>query len=154
MARTRNFIKKASKIALFVLFLMSCATSSSAFRDIDTAVSFANFSGAAETLTLLQSGRAALYNERNSISLFLDLGLLEHYAGNYLASSNALQNAERLIEEAYTRSLTQGFSTYILNDNTRNYPGEDFEDIYINVFNALNYFHRGNIEGALVEIRK
>jgi len=122
--------------------------------DIDIAVSQADFSLAIDTLRRSQTGNRALYNEGNAISLFLDKGLLEHYAGNYMESSQDLQNAERLIEEAYTKSISQGFLSYITNDNTKDYPGEDFEDIYINVFNALNYYNRGNIEGALVEIRK
>jgi hypothetical protein len=42
----------------------------------------------------------------------------------------------------------------LVNDNAREYPGEDFEDIYISVFNALNYFKMGNTDGALVEVRK
>jgi hypothetical protein len=45
-------------------------------------------------------------------------------------------------------------ASYIANDNTKEYPGEDYEDIYLNVFNALNFYNDGNIEGALVEIRK
>jgi hypothetical protein len=101
-----------------------------------------------------QNSRSPIYSRNNSISHYIDRGLLEHYAGRYAESSASLQHAERLIEDAYTRSISQGFFSYILNDNTRDYPGEDFEDIYINVFNALNYYKRGSLEGALVEIRK
>ena len=105
-------------------------------------------------LRMAQDGRSPVYNERNAISLFLDKGLLEHYAGNYRSSSQDLQEAERLIEEAFTRSITAEVASYIINDNTKEYPGEDYEDIYINVFNALNYYHNDNLEGAMVEIRK
>jgi len=133
---------------------LSCAASPKAFRNIDYAVSQSNYTEAIETIKSAQSGKKTLYNGRNAISLYMDKGLLEYYAGNYTESSSDLQNAERLIEEAYTKSITQGFLSYIVNDNTRDYPGEDFEDIYLNVFNALNYYNRGNLEGALVEIRK
>lgn len=132
----------------------SCASTHKSFKDMDLAVANDDFSGALETLINGQTRKAAIYSEKNAILLYIDKGLLEHYAGNYEASSNDLQNAERLIEEAYTKSITQGFFSYIVNDNTKEYPGEDFEDIYINVFNALNYYNRGNTEGALVEIRK
>ena len=148
--------KKSAIIKAFFLtfFVISCASSSNAFRGIDVAVSQTDFASAIAALERAQSGRRPLFNERNSISLFMDLGLLQHFAGNHAESSAALENAERLIQEAYTRSITQGFLTFIINDNMRDYPGEDFEDIYINVFNALNYYHRGDMEGALVEIRK
>jgi len=145
---------KKLQILLFAFLIMSCATSSNEYKEIDLAVEQTNFEEAIEVIARRQNRRRALYSERNSIMLFLDKGLMEHYAGNYAASSEDLQNAERLMEEAYTRSISQGFFSYILNDNTREYPGEDFENIYLNVFNALNYYHRGNIEGALVEIRK
>jgi len=136
------------------LMALSCATSASAFIGIDLAVEQADYAAAIEAITRGQEGQNAVYSEKNAIMLFLDKGLLEHYAGNYANSSNDLQNAERLIEEAYTKSVSESFFSYIINDNTKEYPGEDFEDIYINVFNALNYYNRGNIEGALVEIRK
>jgi hypothetical protein len=42
----------------------------------------------------------------------------------------------------------------IVNDTLKEYAGEDYEDVYINVFNALNYYHRGSLDNALVEIRR
>jgi len=144
-------IIKASFLAFLVL---SCATSSKAFNEIDASVGSADFAAAVDKIVRGQQRRKPIYNEKNSISLFMDKGLLEHYAGDFKASSESLQNAERLIEEAYTRSISEGFFSYILNDNSKVYPGEDFEDIYINVFNSLNYYNRNDLEGALVEIRK
>jgi len=148
------------KVFLLASMVLSCATSSNAFREIDHAVDQADFTAAVDAVVRGQRGHRgqrgsrAIYTERNAISLFMDKGLLEHYAGNYAASSEDLQNAERLIEEAYTKSITENFFSFIINDNTREYPGEDFENIYLNVFNALNYYNSGNTEGALVEIRK
>jgi len=101
-----------------------------------------------------QESRRPVYRQNNSISLYLDKGMLEHYAGNYRNSSLDLQEAERLIEEAFTKSITADAASYIANDNTKEYPGEDYEDIYINIFNALNYYHNNDIDGAMVEIRK
>jgi len=137
-----------------VFLLFSCATKPEAYRDIDHAVDKNEFETAVEALKTGQEGRRPIYPEKNAISLYLDKGLLEHYAGNYANSSQDLQEAERLIQEAFTKSITADLASYIANDNTKEYPGEDFEDIYINVFNALNYYNRGNIDGALVEIRK
>jgi len=149
--------KKILKIlaALLLAFMaLSCATSARAYKDIDFAVEQADFSTAVKAIINGQQRKISLYSEKNAIMLFLDKGLLEHYAGDYADSSADLQNAERLIQEAYTKSISEGFFSYIINDNTKDYPGEDFEDIYLNIFNALNYYKRGNTEGALVEIRK
>ena len=147
-------VKKLLILTITAALALSCATKSAAFKEIDHAVKDGDFETAIETMETKQEARRPIYPERNSILFFLDRGILEFYAGNYERSSWFLQEAERQIAEAYTKSLTQGLMTYILNDNAREYPGEDFEDIYLNVFNALNYYNRGDIEGALVEIRK
>lgn len=85
---------------------------------------------------------------------YLDKGMLNHYAQLYDKSSLFLEDAERAIEDSFTKSVSQEISTYLVNDNARDYPGEDYEDIYINAFNTLNYYHRGENEGAMVEIRR
>jgi hypothetical protein len=149
-----KFYKSSILFLLSAIFLFSCAASPAMFKEMDIAVEQADFSAAIDAIVRGQEGKTTIYPEGNAISLYLDKGLLEHYAGNYANSSNDLQFAERLIEAAFTKSITEGFFSYILNDNIKDYPGEDFEDIYINVFNALNYYNRGSLEGALVEIRK
>ena len=152
--KTKQFQKFAG-ILLISLIAISCATKPSAYKIIDLAVEKDDFKTAIEAIKAGQEDdKKPIYLEKNSIMLFLDKGLLEYYAGDYENSSKDLQEAERLIEEAYTKSITANFMSYIANDNTKEYPGEDFEDIYLNVFNALNYYNRGDIEGALVEIRK
>lgn len=151
--KTRTILEFTGFLLTAILAL-SCAAGPNVYRGIDLAVGNDDFETAIETVVSGQEAKNPIYSEKNSIMLFLDKGLLEYYAGNYSNSSQDLQEAERLIQEAYTKSITEGFFSYILNDNTKEYPGEDFEDIYINIFNALNYYKRGSIEGALVEIRK
>jgi len=135
------------------LFFLSCATTNG-YRYIDEAVEQQDFERGIALIESGQEGKNPTYPEKNAVSLYLDKGMLEHYAGNYADSSADLQEAERLIEEAFTKSVTAEIGSYIANDNTKEYPGEDFEDIYLNVFNALNYYNKGDLEGALVEIRK
>ena len=113
---------------LFVLIVPSCATKTAAFEDIDNAVHFGDFEKTIGLIIEAQGARRPLYNNKNVISLCLDMGTLEHYANNFDVSSKNLLEAERFIQEAFTKSLTQGFLTYIANDNAQEYPGEDFED--------------------------
>ena len=147
-------------ILILLLLSIGCAAGTAmvhrtaGFREIDKAVMSSGFEGGIQHIQNVQAGRRPLYTEQNSVSLFLDLGLLQHFAGDFRASANSLGNAERLMQEAFTRSITESIATFLVNDNAREYPGEDFEDIYISVFNALNYFKMGNIDGALVEVRK
>ncbi|GHU09658.1 hypothetical protein FACS1894151_07870 [Spirochaetia bacterium] len=135
-------------------FIVSCATNPEVYRVIDEEVNRGNFEAAITALEEGQAKKTPIYPGGNRVMLALDRGMLEHYAGYYRESSEDLQQGEILIEEAYTKSLSQEITTYIANDNTRDYPGEDYEDIYINTFNALNYYNRGDLNGAMVEIRR
>lgn len=80
--------------------------------------------------------------------------MLAHYAGDGKEALAQLGNAERSIEEAYTKSITKTASTYLVNDNTQDYAGEDYEDIYLNVFKTLEYVKAGDYENAMVEVRR
>ena len=159
MEKKRRYVP--TKIIAFMLLCVSglpffsCATKSDVYKEIDHEVNRENFKAGVAAIEHGQKRKEKpVYHEKNAVSLFLDKGLLEHYAGNYEVSSQNLQEAERLIQEAFTKSITADVASFVVNDNTKEYPGEDFEDIYINIFNALNYYNRGDIEGAMVEIRK
>jgi hypothetical protein len=128
----------------------ACASTGS-FAKIDHSLNRGNYPGSVE---ILEKGKSSLYSGRDNILYYLDKGMLSHYAKQYAASSRLLESGERAIETAFTKSVTMEMGTYLLNDNTREYPGEDYEDIYLNCFNALNYYHRGKSEDAMVEIRR
>ncbi|MDR2094346.1 MAG: hypothetical protein LBP76_02370 [Treponema sp.] len=131
--------------------LLSCATDPRVYKDIDAGVGRGSY---VDALSALEKGQSSIYPPKNIIMYHLDKGILEHYAGRYQESAEDLEEAERLIYEAYTKSVTQDIASYVANDNTKDYPGEDYEDIYVNVFSALNYYHRNDMQGAMVEIRK
>ena len=131
------------------LFLASCA-SVAHYDAIDSEVSTGNYPGA---YAKVQASKDK-YRDIDYVLYKLDAGLLAHYAGNWSDSSKLLGDAERGIEAAFTKSVTREASSYLVNDNTKEYSGDDYEDVYLNVFNALNYYHRGSIEDALVEVRR
>ena len=84
----------------------------------------------------------------------LDLGVLAHYSGDVEKSIEYLNQAENLIYENYTKSISQNINSYILNDNFIDYAGEEYEDIYVNLFKCLSFISQENYEGAFVEIRR
>jgi hypothetical protein len=145
-------IHKRSRLRVLVFaagLFVSCATAP--FHQVDSAL---NSGAYTESAQVLEKNRRSLYGPGDKILYFLDKGMLTHYAGLYKESSGLLEDGERAIEAAFTKSIIQEAGTYLLNDNTRDYAGEDYEDIYINSFNALNYYHQGDLEEALVEIRR
>jgi len=94
------------------------------------------------------------YRERDRVLYYLDLGLLYHYNGQYTKSNEYLTRAEYAIEELYTKSVSRAAASLLLNDTVLEYRGEDYEDIYINIFKALNFLHLNDFDAAFVEIRR
>jgi hypothetical protein len=156
-AKDENYVlKKLKKLQKFVLCIVglisvSCS-STNPYARVDGAVLSGDY-GHAENL--LEENKTYIYNSQNDRILYeLDKGVLAHYAGKYDASIELLQNGEQDITEAYTQSITKLTASAIVNDTSKNYDGEDYEDVYINAFNALNYYHKGDMEGAIVEVRR
>lgn len=80
--------------------------------------------------------------------------MIYHFAGDYDSSNTYLNNAEYLIEDAYTKSISRGIGSFLTNDNTLMYDGEPYEDVYLNAFKSLNFMHQQDLESALVEARR
>jgi hypothetical protein len=134
---------------LFFLFF-SCA-SGNPYRQADSLAQRGEYR---ESLALIEKDKKTLYRDKDAVLYYLDAGMLNHYIADYRRSTELLQEGERAIEAAYTKSITMEISTYITNDTAQEYAGEDYEDIYINTFNALNYYHEDDLEDAMVEIRR
>ncbi|MDR2796246.1 MAG: hypothetical protein LBB47_06010 [Spirochaetaceae bacterium] len=141
-------------LVLLIPQIVSCATDGRAYGNIDKAVQASTFEKGVEIIDKAQKSKKQIYPKKNDILLYLDRGLLAHYADMYMESTKDLGQAERSIEDAFTKSVSEGIASYILNDNVKDYAGEDYENIYLNVFNALNYYYMGSTEDALVEVRK
>lgn len=154
-----NYMMIRNILFLSVLMLIvfsSCATATVDYYDPGEKIEQGDLS---DKIAMIENEKntnsRSLYNHKNEISFLLDRGMLNHYGKNYAASSADLREAERLIEEAFTRSVSENFKAFTLqNPYKSEYAGEDFENVYINIFNALNYYHQGNLESAQVEIRR
>ncbi len=110
-----------------------------------------DFNSAAE---VIEEYKDISYLEKDRVLYYLDVGMLYHYAGEYEKSNEALSAAEQGIEELYTESISKMISSGVLNDNALAYSGEDYEDLYLNVFKCLNYIGLNKIDEAMVEVRR
>ncbi len=84
----------------------------------------------------------------------LESGMLHHYRGNWKTSSKHFQRADRAIERQYTKDISKNLKSFLVNDLQLPYEGEPYESIYLTTFNCLNYLHKGDTQGALVEMRR
>lgn len=83
-----------------------------------------------------------------------DLAMIRHYQKDYDSSLSIMNSTDRLMDDAVTESITKGFAAVVMNDNAAEYTGNSYEYIYLNVFNALNYYNKGDVEEAAVEVRR
>jgi len=141
-------------LLFLVFFLVSCGsmkTNKDHFEKIDKFVNKRSFDTAA---TFLVAAKDLSYGEKDRVLYWLDLGLLYHYQGDFNNSNLMFENAEFAIDDLYTKSISKGAGSLLLNDNALDYSGEDYEDIYLNVFKCLNYLGLKKIDEAFVEIRR
>jgi len=92
--------------------------------------------------------------EEDKVLYHLEEGMLHHYQENWEQSSKHLKESEQSIEKFYTKSINRNVQAMLVNDLRLPYDGEAYEDIYLNLFNCLNYLHREDWDGALVEVRR
>ena len=83
-----------------------------------------------------------------------DIAMMKHYQKDYDSSLQILNETDHLMDDAVTQSITKGFASVFGNDNADEYKGNPYEYVYINIFNALNYYNKGDVEEAAVEVRR
>lgn len=138
----------------FLFLLGACASSRTLqeqYLEAREPLARRDFTGAA---AVIEQHKRKTYKKKDRVLFYLDAGMLYHYAGEYEKSNVALEAAEQGIEALYTKSISKILASGGLNDNALDYAGEDYEDLYLNVFKGLNYMALGLYEDALVEVRK
>ncbi|MFW5808252.1 MAG: COG3014 family protein [Spirochaetota bacterium] len=83
----------------------------------------------------------------------MEAGLMLHTAGDYRKSNEVLFAAADLAEELKI-SLTKQTASLLLNEQSTNYRGENFEHVLIHMYLGLNFFMLDDFESARVEFLK
>lgn len=152
-------MKKKSLVSVvlsscLIVLLVSCASTKTKQSQYVESEGFLQERDYASAIAVIEEAKNTEYKEKDRVLYYLDIGMLYHYAGEYQLSNQALSEAEWGIEELYTKSVSKSVGSGLLNDNALDYSGEDYEDIYLNIFKALNYIALEDSESALVEIRR
>lgn len=133
---------------------MGCASSTTyknQFAGVDEELNVQDYKTILENI---KENKDRCYKEKDRILYYLDVGMLNHYSGNWRESNALLDAAEKSIEAAYTRSVSRATASMMLNDNVLEYQGEVYEDLYLNIFKALNYMRLDEFSEAMVEVRR
>lgn len=149
-------MRKLSFFLPVILFVLgSCSsmrTMNEQYREMDDLLVSRDFAQASAIIATAKEDE--LYQEKDKVLYYLDMGMLNYYNEAYTDSIDNLTDAEFAIEELYTKSVGKAIASGLLNDNALDYFGEDYEDIYLNLFKALSFIHLQSFDEAMVELRR
>lgn len=107
-----------------------------------------------EAVTYIDTRKNDFYGNNNLLLYYLDKLMALHSAKRYQESNKLVDRAAKLIEDLFTKSVSQEVGAVLTSDNALSYEGEDFEKAFIYVIGALNYLYLGEHDEALVDARR
>lgn len=102
----------------------------------------------------MDEAKEKVYGEKDRVMFWLNLGAIQHYAGDFEGSNQHLVKAEEAIQELWTKSISSEAGKVMLGESFHAYAGEDFEKVLIYLFTSLNNMKQGKVQDALVEARR
>lgn len=134
-----------------IFLLAGCATTGVYYDSVAGLVRGKKYADAA---ALVEESREKSYGSKSELVYLLDSAFLLHLSGQYEESNARFERAKTVSRDLFTKSISAEAATFLVSDNMRAYPGEDFEIALIHVFSALNYVFLGRESAALVELRQ
>ncbi|MEK9134044.1 MAG: hypothetical protein AAB333_04205 [Pseudomonadota bacterium] len=132
-------------LATLALLFSGCASYSDSFSVIESDMAAQRFGAALETLERQR------HPQRDRLLTLLNKAMLERMNGDYAASNRTFEAAKARMEELRGLSLREQGQSLLINDATRSYAGEEFEQVLVHLYMALNYLQLGERIDARVE---
>ena len=141
----RGRARATGLIVVCAFSLAGCATFSDTFGVIESHLAAGQFDQALEALER-QSHRS-----RDRVLYLLNKAMLQRMRGDYAASNQAFEEAKTLMNQLYGASISEHTLSFVINDATRSYTGEEYEQVLVHLYAALNYLEMGDPGAARVE---
>ena len=143
-----NF-RRVSLVAVLFVFVTGCATGPK-HEALQAAMGSGNCADARGMVASMQDK----YGSNQQLLFNADAAMINLYCGENEQGRQHLSEAERIVDELWTKSISKEGASFLLNDYTIPYSGEDFEKVMVNLFSAISYAIDGNFEPSLIEVRK
>jgi len=98
--------------------------------------------------------RQADYGSHAQLLFHLDNAMIHYQCGDLPTAAAEFSEADEMAQLLWTKSISAGAASFLVNDLIIDYPGEDFERALINLFSAFTYIRQEEFDSALVECRK
>ncbi len=136
---------RGAGVLIGLALLSGCATFSETFHGVESALVAQDYE---QALALLEKSPGP---DRDRALFLLNKGMLERMRGNFAASNEALESAKQLMEQLYGVSVSEQAASFVINDATRSYAGEEYEQVLVHLYKALNYLQLKDLQAARVE---
>lgn len=92
-------------------------------------------------------------NPDADLPYLMERGTLLYLNGDYADCQASFAEAERVVEDLYTKSISREIGRLLINDATQEYRGELYERVWIHYYRALAYLATDERQSAAVEGR-
>ena len=128
-----------------IFALGGCATYSSSFGVIERELSTGQYDAA------LQHIEKQSASSTDRVLTLLNKGMVLRIKRDFVGSNQALEAAKAEMERLYAVSVSENALSFIVNDATVSYAGDDYEQVLVHLYLALNYLELGQPDAARVE---
>ncbi len=128
-----------------VLALSGCATYSTSFSTVEQQLAGRKYGDALNTI------EKSAKDKRDRVLYLLNKGMVQRMNGDYVASNQSLEAAKQEMERLYAASISENALSFVINDATVSYAGDDYEQVLVHLYMALNYLELGQRDEARVE---
>jgi hypothetical protein len=130
------------------LFLSGCATYSDSFGAIQGDLAAGNYDFALKEIEKQSRSKT------DHVLYLLNKGMVLRMKRDFAGSNQALEAAKGEMERLYAASVSQNAMSFLINDATVSYGGEDYEQVLVHLYMALNYLELGQKDEARVEAQQ
>lgn len=133
-------------LAAALLALPGCSTYGLRHYDMHRSLAAGDPALALQTLeTHIPAGRDRTLYELNK-------GMLLRLTGDYAASNELLESAKLEMQRLAATSISENLTALAVNEATRSYAGQPYEQLMLHAYKALNYLALDQPDAARVEI--
>lgn len=127
------------------VFQAGCATYSDSFGLIEQNLAARQYDAALQEIEK-QAG-----SKTDRVLYLLNKGMVLRMKEDFAGSNQALEKAKSEMERLYAASVSENALSFLINDATVSYAGDDYEQVLVHLFMALNYLELGQPREARVE---
>lgn len=145
LATLGKSVRSGVVLLLSTFVLGGCATYSSSFRVIENNLATGQYDIA------LQGIEKQSTSKTEQVLYLLNKGMVLRMKRDFAGSNQALEAAKAEMERLYAVSVSENVLSFIVNDATVSYAGDDYEQVLVHLYMALNYLELGQPDAARVE---